>query len=68
MAKHTQKIRRQFANECLSVFGHFMGLALKELIYEPDLYCLPTCFCFGVICRETVQKTFYVLCLKSVNF
>ena len=31
MAKHTQTIRRQFADE-LFVFGHFVGLALKGLI------------------------------------
>ena len=31
MVKHTQKIRRQIADELLSVFGHFVGLALKGL-------------------------------------
>ena len=31
MVKHTQKIRRQFADELLSVFDHFVKLALKEL-------------------------------------
>ena len=31
VAKHTQTIRRQFADNCLSVFGHFVGLALKGL-------------------------------------
>ena len=30
MAKHTQAIRRQFADK-LSVFGHFVGLAFKGL-------------------------------------
>ena len=29
MVKHTQTIRRQFADECLSVFDHFVGLVLK---------------------------------------
>ena len=33
MAKHTQTIRRQFANEYWSVFGHFVNLAFKGLIY-----------------------------------
>ena len=28
--KHTQTIRRQNANECLSVFDHFVGLTLKR--------------------------------------
>ena len=31
MVKHTQTIRRQQAN-CLSVFEHFVGLALKRLM------------------------------------
>ena len=31
MVKHTQTIRRQQAN-CLSVFDHFVGLALKRLM------------------------------------
>ena len=29
MVKHTQIIRRQFADDLFSVFDHFMGLALK---------------------------------------
>ena len=31
MVKHIQTIRRQFADNCLSVFDHFMNLALKGL-------------------------------------
>ena len=31
IVKHTQTIRRQKPTNCLSVFGHFVGLALKEL-------------------------------------
>ena len=31
MVKHTQTIRRQIAWVCLSVFDHFVGLALKGL-------------------------------------
>ena len=31
MVKHTQKIRWQIAENCLSVFDHFVGLALKGL-------------------------------------
>ena len=31
MVKHTQIIRRQQATNCLSVFDHFVGLALKGL-------------------------------------
>ena len=32
MVKHTQTIRRLMSTNCLSVFDHFVGLALKELI------------------------------------
>ena len=32
MVKHAQTIRRQKAINCLSVFDHFVGLALKGLI------------------------------------
>ena len=31
MVKHAQTIRRQFADELLSVFDRFVGLALKRL-------------------------------------
>ena len=32
MVKHTQTIRRNLPTNCLSVFDHFVGLALKGLI------------------------------------
>ena len=31
MIKHTQTIRRQFADDLFEVFNHFMGLTLKGL-------------------------------------
>ena len=31
MIQHTQTIRQQQPTNCLSVFDHFVGLALKEL-------------------------------------
>ena len=31
MVKHTQTIRRQHSTNCLRVFDHFVGLALKRL-------------------------------------
>ena len=34
MVKHTQTIRRQITDDCLSVFDHFVGLALKGLMLE----------------------------------
>ena len=33
MVKHTQTTRRQQSTNCLSVFGHVVGLALKGLRY-----------------------------------
>ena len=36
MVKHTQTIRRQKSTNCLNVFDHFVGLALKELIWIPS--------------------------------
>ena len=32
MVKHAQTIRQLLATNCLSVFDHFVGLALKGLI------------------------------------
>ena len=32
MVEHTQTIRRLLQTNCLSVFDHFVGLALKGLI------------------------------------
>ena len=32
--KHTQTIRWQNANECLSVFDHFVGLTLKGTLMQ----------------------------------
>ena len=36
MVKHTQTIRPQKPTNCLSVFNHFMGLALKGLRLNLD--------------------------------
>ena len=35
--KHTQTIRRLLPTNCLSVFDHFVGLALKRLIWVYSL-------------------------------
>ena len=37
MVKHTQKIRRLFPTDCLSVFDHFVELAVKELIKKRNI-------------------------------
>ena len=36
MVKHTSTIRRPQSRNCLSVFDHFVGLALKVLITIPE--------------------------------
>ena len=38
MAKHTQTIRQLLPTNCLSVFDHFVGLALKELMSQKNLF------------------------------
>ena len=38
MAKHTQTIRRKFQTNCLSVFDHFVKLALKGLKITMNYY------------------------------
>ena len=52
MVKHTQKIRRRIADE-LSVFDHFVGLALKGLrllivavmfMYSLLWFSIPCCY------------------------
>ena len=37
MVKPTETIRRLLLTNCLSVFDHFVGLALKGLIFLPLL-------------------------------
>ena len=38
MVKHTQTVRRLLSTNCLGVFDHFVGLALKGLVVrEGDL-------------------------------
>ena len=41
MVKHTQTIRRIFPTNCLSVFDHFVGLALKGLSTLQEWFSLP---------------------------
>ena len=40
MVKHTQSIRRQQPTNCLSVFSHFKGLALKGLKFVEHVVIL----------------------------
>ena len=39
MVKHTQTIRWLLPTNCLIVFDHFVGLALKGLIIMMELFC-----------------------------
>ena len=52
MVKHTQTVRRVLPTNCLSVFEHFVGLALKWLTPEKGL-------------QKTSQA--YKKCWPSVN-
>ena len=49
MVKYTLTICRLFPANCLSVFDHFLGLALKGLIYLYDVYVLECVNPFQVI-------------------
>ena len=40
MVKHTQAICRPLPTNCLCVFDHFVGLALKELISVKNLHII----------------------------
>ena len=51
MVKHTQAIRRQQATDCLSVFDHFLELALKGLTHFTLLFSLYN--------LENIRKYFY---------
>ena len=39
MVKHTQTIRWQQPTNCLSMFEHFVGLALKGLTHFVSMFC-----------------------------
>ena len=63
MDKHTQKIRRQQPRNCLSVFDHFVGLALKGLnLHEMKLKVL-----FQFVCIEFLTYVFQIY-LALVDF
>ena len=51
MVKHTQTIRRLLPWNCLSVFDHFVGLALEVL--KQDEYWYPS-FDWNLISSESV--------------
>ena len=49
MVKHTETIRRLLLTNCLSVFGHFVGLVLKGLKRDVVM----------VLSNNYGEKTFY---------
>ena len=70
MVKHIQTIRRREATNCLSVFDHFVGLALKGLNKNNQIKKIFACCIF---CREIANfkiqsniKFFIVLVFLSV--
>ena len=52
MVKHTQKIHRQQAANCLSVFDRFVGLTLKILSSAPFSRFWETFLCSTVFCKK----------------
>ena len=55
MVKHTQTVRRPM--NCLSVFGHFWGLAIKELRVKNATYSS---------CRQLEEKILILKLNRSV--
>ena len=65
MVKHTQTIRRQQTTNCLNVFYHFVGLALKELTF----FCNSTVVVSStskVLC-DSILILLYIVKSKSIN-
>ena len=58
MVKHTQTIRLQQPMNCLSVFDHFVGLALKGLILEAK--------CSDIFFSQFFHTSF--IYLKSIHY
>ena len=65
MVKHTQTIRRLLPKNCLCVFDHFEGLALKQLRTNEDnnqqrLWVLPVFTCSNLTMKAPEQYVKYV--------
>ena len=60
MVKHTQTIRLLLPTNCLSVFGHFVGLALKCITWFNPPY--------SVNMETNIGKTFLKLIDKHLTF
>ena len=57
MVKHTQTIRRQESINCLIVFDHFVGLALKGLTHF-----IPTTQLAFTCSKGTMKTAMYEIC------
>ena len=68
MVKHTQTVLRQQLTNCLSVFDHFMGVALKGLIslmesnWSSHMQCIYVSGCF--LCSMSIG-TYWKLHLRQ---
>ena len=65
MLKHTQTIRRQMQTNCLSVFDHFVGFALKRLNCEKLTYDD-----MAVLCKcgnGVVYMKFYIYMSREIK-
>ena len=57
MVKHTQTICRLLPTNCLSLFGHFMGLALKWLETSPQLCLVYTLAASRYMFKDTIRNS-----------
>ena len=71
MIKHTQTIRQQQLANCLSVFGHFWGLELKEVWYYCSAHRLAHLFIIKINSHSHVKRKqpqiFFLHCSCSVT-
>ena len=55
MVKHTQTIRQLLSSNCLSVFDHFVGLALKRLTLKGSIFQREKSGDFP--CKKSIKNT-----------
>ena len=69
MVKHTQTIRRLLPTNCLSLFDHFVGSALKGLTYWKSLLTInPLTDSFEHLLRHMVSGVIHFKQLQSWFF
>ena len=65
MVEHTQTIRLMSLTNCLSVFDHFEGLALKELTNDEcvnKLYFAEKYFCPAILLKRASGNNSFTMC------